>query len=211
MYLGTTNQSKTAMYVALFGGLRRAELCGINEEDVDFENSSITVKRNRLQNSRDGLYEDTPKTVKSVRTIVLPEAVMNKIRLLLEYQAREKIRLDGYWKNSPALFKRADGSTQSPQGFYRWLVAFEKRHGLRHLPLHGLRHTHTSMLADNKDLSIAEISRRLGHSQQTTTINIYTHLFKETDRQAAEILQKNFFKKPTADVAKNVAHEKIKP
>lgn len=53
--------------------------------------------------------------------------------------------------------------------------------------MHGLRHTHTSLLAylNTDKLSI---SKRLGHSQLSTTLNIYTHLFEESDKQIANSL-----------------------
>jgi integrase len=184
------------MVSCLLGGLRRAELCGLNVEDVDFENHTVSIRRNRLYNSDDGLYEDTTKTVKSERTIAIPEGVTNEIQKMLEYQKKQADYLGEYWENSPALFKNPDGSTMIPQSIYRWLIRFEEKNNLKHLPLHGLRHTHTSMLLETNKMSIADISARLGHSQKTTTLNIYSHLFKNSvDSEAAENLQNNYFDK----------------
>ena len=53
--------------------------------------------------------------------------------------------------------------------------------------MHVLRHTHTSLLAYLNTEKL-EISKRLGHSQLSTLLNIYTHIFEESDKQIADQL-----------------------
>ena len=74
-----------------------------------------------------------------------------------------------------------------PDSLTKWFNGFLKRHNLRHVTLHSLRHTNaTLMIAEGTD--IRTVSSRLGHSNTSTTLNIYTHALKSKDEQAAEVL-----------------------
>lgn len=68
-----------------------------------------------------------------------------------------------------------------PTNLWEFLNKLLKENDMRHIPFHALRHTYTSMLADmGKDLT--EISKQLGHSQKTTTLNTSSHMFKELSK-----------------------------
>jgi len=53
--------------------------------------------------------------------------------------------------------------------------------------LHALRHTQASLLR-HSGVDLAVVSKRLGHTKISTTLNIYTHLFQDADNEAAEAL-----------------------
>jgi integrase len=69
--------------------------------------------------------------------------------------------------------------------------------GMPAVTLHSLRHTHASMLI-NAGLDILTISRRLGHSSPTTTLNVYGHLIHGGDDRAAQIMETAFGSKMVA-------------
>lgn len=184
---------RAAIMVALFGGLRKGELCGLNESDVNFLRGTITIRRNRIRCDRDGVYEDTTKTERSSRTISMPKTVMNILAEVIEYNDRQSRIHKEVWQNSPALFKDEVGKSISPQRVYRWLIQIEEEAGLKHLCLHGLRHTHVAMLAANPENTIEKISHRLGHSSTATTMKIYMHLFDKRDDDIASQLEETYF------------------
>jgi integrase len=64
--------------------------------------------------------------------------------------------------------------------------------------LHGLRHTHVSQLIAS-GLDVLTISRRIGHASPSITLNVYGHLFANTDARAAEILEATFAKLRSTD------------
>ncbi len=184
---------KVAILLGLFAGLRKGEIAGLDVSDVDFENRTITVRKTRMVYGAGGLYQDTPKTLKSARTIAIPQKVLDEISDLLKYHKEQAYLLGESWIDSPALIKNETGGPIYPQSLYRWLIRLEKKNRLPHLSLHGCRHTHTSMLR-GCDVRIEEVSKRLGHSQKSTTLNIYSHLFTDRDTALADTLDEKFLK-----------------
>lgn len=183
---------KVAMMLALFCGLRRGEICGLNEDAIDLKRSSGTVRMTRYIDE-DGIYEGTPKSKSSFRTVYFPHEVTIEIKKLLEYHEKQKTKLEDLWRNSPALIKTVWGGEMFPNNLWDWLNKFLKTKKMRHFSVHALRHTYTSMLSYmQKDL--AEISKSLGHSKISTTTNTYLHLFKDEDEMkkqtAAELSSK---------------------
>jgi integrase len=89
------------------------------------------------------------------------------------------------------VFRRADGSPLSPDttsSEWRRLLASR---GLPKVSLHALRHTHASQLIAS-GMDVLTISRRLGHGTPSVTLDVYSHLFKPTDRGAAAVFDKAF-------------------
>ncbi|WP_281532696.1 tyrosine-type recombinase/integrase [Anaerocolumna aminovalerica] len=62
---------------------------------------------------------------------------------------------------------------------------------LPNIPLHGLRHTSATVLI-SEDVDVRTVSARLGHAQTSTTMNIYAHSLKESDKKAADKLDRLF-------------------
>lgn len=183
---------KVAIYLGLFAGLRKGEILGINEEDIFVDTNEVQIVRSRMIAPKVGPYEDTPKTEMSYRIVSVPQELIQMIQKLLKLQNKRKQLLGDKWRGSKALLKGLEGGPLYPQNLQRWFSKFLKANGLRHIGLHGLRHTHTAMLASITD-DFTQISRRLGHSELSTTMNIYTHLFENQDRKLSADLSKKFF------------------
>ena len=101
--------------------------------------------------------------------------------------------LQNKYEDCPAIFRGDNGTPLYPQVLQRWFTRFLENNNLRHVGLHSLRHTHASMLA-YIGTDKMQVSSRLGHSQLSTTLNIYTHLFENADKHIASDLSKQFFK-----------------
>lgn len=189
---------KVAVLLALFGGLRKGEFCGLDVDKVDFKNSKVTICKTRMVEVKNGVYEDTPKSLKSNRDVTLPSGVMDEIQKLIDYQEKQASSKADVWQGSGALLLNEVGLPKYPQTIYRWFKRFLKQHDLKDITLHQLRHTHVSMLFseiddDNLDASIQQISDRIGHQQKTTTLNIYSHLYKKSDADIAKRLNDKYF------------------
>lgn len=175
---------KAIAYIALFGGLRNGEIMGLNWEDLN--GSTVSIKRTRYI-KKGGIYEDTPKALKSTRTVSLPQNAIDVLQELKVQQMERQLLSGDKWTDTPAMFKNDFGDVLYPNLPAKWLKAFLEKNSLPHITMHGLRHTHTSLLA-YLDTNKLDISRRLGHSQLSTTLNIYTHMFEESDKQIANDL-----------------------
>lgn len=179
--------------IALFCGLRKSEILGLNWEDINLETGAMRICRSRHAKKGGGVYEDTPKTDRSNRDIALPREILSFLRELKVQQLEEKLIYGNRYTDSPALIKNRFGEPLHPHSPYKWLKQFTESAGIRDIGLHGLRHTHASMLA-SMGTDKVQVSKRLGHSQISTTLNIYTHLFENKDQEIADGLSENYLR-----------------
>lgn len=185
---------KTLVHMLLITGARRGEILGLKWDKVDFENARIYICNNILYTADRGVYEDTPKTERSKRYIMLPLETAELLKQYKAYQAEERLKSGGYYQNQDFLFTQGNGKPMHPDSVTDWLTKFSKRHGLPHINAHAFRHTMASMLYYNGVDSVS-ISKRLGHAHVSTTANIYAHVMEEADKKNADILAEVFLKK----------------
>ena len=182
----TTQDLKVCYELALFCGLRRSEIMGLMNDDINVLWRTISVKRTRHRIHCEDIIQDT-KTEKSRRIVSVPEFVMDDIvELMFEHER------DPYIEN-PYLIQYAS-EPMRPDYAKRQIKEFTKSHGLPDVTLHGLRHTYASMLNASGEFDIAEISAALGHSSINTTLGIYTHMFEEashSSRRISDFMQKS--------------------
>lgn len=178
---------RTMITLLLYSGMRRGELCGLEWSDIDFKEDLVDINKSSLYVTGKGTIEDTTKTFSSKRVIKLPAPVME---LLTEYkreQTFERFRLGDKWENSNKNFTQWNGKPIYPGTVTSWFVDFIKRNNLPSVSVHSLRHTNATLLIAN-GTDLRTVSKRLGHSNMTTTGNIYTHAIQTADERAAEAL-----------------------
>lgn len=171
---------RAAVYVLLVSGCRRGELLGLKWEKIDWEKGTIRIDCAMQYAPDRGVYESTPKTKDSVRTLRLPEEAFALLEEYRQWQEAFKRQEGARWKESPYVFTGEHGGPMNPSQLGNWLTRFEKRHSLPHLNPHAFRHTMTSLLLFSGVDSIS-VSHRLGHSNVATTTNIYGHLMKQAE------------------------------
>lgn len=184
---------KIAIYMLIFGGFRRGELLGLHWEDINFETCMVSIKRNLINIRHRGVIEDTTKTLKSVREVLLPKNIFDLLSLYKTAQENNKRLLKDNWKDSPYVFKSEFGGFINPERLTDKWNRFLKKYKLRKLRLHDLRHTSATFLI-SKGIPIATVSKRLGHSNIYTTLNIYTHSVNDDEITAIDVINENFFK-----------------
>ncbi len=174
--------------VALFTGLRRAEIVGLKWNDIDFDERCLSVRRSIYKLKSTKANEKDTKSDYSKRIIAIPERLCETLKEYRIHQDRHASFLGSAWKNLGYIFTEEDGYVMNPHTPTKQFSNFLKRHGIRHLKLHGLRHTSATMLLAS-GCDIKTVSVRLGHADIETT-NIYVHALESTDRRAADTFDK---------------------
>jgi integrase len=181
-----------ALYpIAVLGlatGMRRGELVALRWKDVDFDGSKVRVEQS-LEQTRAGLRFKSPKTKAGRRAVALPASVVAELRTHWRRQQEQRLAFGlGKASEDDLVFARNDGSPYPPDS-----VTFDWARTVRRLKLpivtfHALRHTHASQLIAS-GLDVVTVSRRLGHSNPTVTLGVYSHLFANTDDRAASVME----------------------
>ena len=171
--------------LAIATGMRQGEIMGLTWKHINFDSNSIQVQQAAQYLPGQGVFLKDPKNETSKRTISVPPSVMDTLKQYKKHQAEERLKLGDKWKASDMLFTSWDGRPMYPNEMSSWFPKFLKRHNLPHLPFHGLRHTSATLLIA-EGLTATDLSRRLGHSTTSTTMNIYAHSLQKADEAAAQ-------------------------
>ena len=184
---------EVAIKLAAFYGLRREEIIGLKWTAIDFENNTLTIQHTVTECNLDGKHievaSDTVKTDSSLRT--MPLVTNFRAMLLAKKEKQEHYRkLCGrsYCKEYlDYIFVNEMGERWKPRylsdGFKRIL----EQNGLRRIRFHDLRHTCASLLLAN-NVPMKKIQEWLGHSEFSTTANIYAHLDYQSKISSAEAM-----------------------
>lgn len=174
--------------IMLLTGMRRAEVCGLRWSNVDFEKKVIHVKQNRLYLPKVGTYEKAPKTKTSERDIPMPDALVED---MTSYMRWFRIADDDFDNKLDQYYVASNIYRQpiSPNSLGQQLRRLEEKWGMRQVSCHGLRHTYCSLLL-SQNVPIQTVSRYMGHSDSTITLQVYSHFIPDTQGIAINALNK---------------------
>lgn len=195
-----TTQQYTLFYLLSYTGLRRQEVLALQWQDVDFNKNKLFIRRaiSKDRNNRDKI--STTKTTGSYRMIGIDDDTINELKnwqeeqqMILSLDIVPKVQwIFSNRQNQPFAITRP----------YNWLVRFQKMAHVRPITLHGLRHTHATLLiANNPSITPKDIEARLGHTDIETTLNIYTHVTNDSDDKTVAALN-NFKHKERNELLK---------
>lgn len=154
--------------LALQCGMRRSEIVGLSWGDIDSENNTININKALSYLKGKGQIIKETKNKSSTRIIYANKDLINLINKLPH--------------TSEYIFNK-----EHIDNITKWFNRFLKRHNLKHMRFHDLRHTHATLLISN-GVNMKVVSSRLGHSSINTTLNLYTHTLSEDDKKASEII-----------------------
>ena len=164
-----------------FYGLRRSEAIGLKWDAIDFDRNTITIRHTVTSCDLDGkrilVASDTMKTKSSMRTLPLVPFMRERL-LALKAEQQENRRLCGrsYIKDYlEYVCVNEIGDLIKPHYVTESFSKLLKAKGLRQIRYHDLRHSCASLLLAN-GVPMKQIQEWLGHSDFSTTANIYAHL-----------------------------------
>ena len=172
----------------LYTGFRRGELLGLEWDDIDFKQNMICVKDTSQYTSDRGVYTESTKTEKSKRTIKVPELLIELFRGHKIAQMELKLKMGDQWQETGKIFTAQNGTPMNPNIPLSRLKRFINKYGIKDICNQSLRHTSASILINNKT-NPNTVAGRLGHSQTSTTLNIYAHQFQSAAEAASETLE----------------------
>lgn len=166
---------KTALYTAMFTGMRISELLALEWSDIDFKKNTIRVNKQYYKNNL-----TTPKTYKSTRTIfIMPEVIKQLGKLKKESKVLSKIVFCG----------RSGFYINQNKFVHNYFKKAVKMIGKPNYNFHCLRHTYASYMLSLGDKYLKFVQEQLGHSTPITTLNIYTHLMPSVAPQAIKEME----------------------
>ena len=180
--------------VAAFYGFRRGEVLGLKWDAIDFERGTISVIRTVTTITLDGkqteIEQQSAKTKSSLRTLPLIGSFREYFLQVKEAQELNKQICGNCYNHEYDGFVFVDELGERMRANYLTSAfpKFLEDHGLRRMRFHDLRHSCASLLLAN-GVPLKHIQEWLGHSDFTTTANIYAHLdykSKITSAQAME-------------------------
>lgn len=165
-------------------GCRYGEAVALEWSDIDFDNATINITKtyNRIVKQ-----VGTPKSKAGIRII----SIDNKTILMLkQYRNRQRQAFIEIGAPAPALvfsttisqYPNSDARTKSLR--YRC-----KEAGIPQFTFHAFRHTHASLLL-NAGIGYKELQHRLGHATLAMTMDTYSHLSKEKEKEAVLYYEK---------------------
>lgn len=161
-----------AWHLAL-SGLRRGEIAGLRWSDVDFDSATLTIANNRVSAGGRSVEND-PKSFTSRRTLPLPERLVVALRDARERQRQERAEAGSAYGSGAYVVSNEVGDPYSPAVLSRYWRDTLAGVGMRHLKLHGARHT-AATLMHLEGVPVAVIAAWIGHKDASLTMKLYAH------------------------------------
>ena len=171
-------------------GMRQGEVFGLKWDDIDFEKSCLFIRRSLAHVIGKGTVFQAPKTKNSVRRILLmPEDIKN-LRAYKKWQENYSEELGDLFEGHNLVFTSPFGEPISPTNFSRryFKPLLKKCDISSEFTFHGLGHTHATLLL-RQGVNPKIVQERLGHSTIKVTMDTYSHVLPDMQRQAVDALQ----------------------
>jgi integrase len=171
---------------SMLGGFRRGELLALEWPDVDFREKCIHIRKSISLVQKGKAFEKGTKNDED-RIVDMPDWYMIELEQYYKAWKRQRWENNDIWQGGDReyLFHNGTGKPlyhTTPTG---WWNDFVKRHGIRKIRLHDLRHSSATLLIE-AGAHLKAIQERLGHKQFQTTADIYAHVTKKVSRELAE-------------------------
>ena len=156
------------VYLAIYTGARRGELCALTWDDIDVEKCTVSINKSINEH----LDIEVPKTTNAYRVNVIPKDVMAKLLPFKDSKCNKVFHTCTVEYIKPSNIARA----------FRNILKFGS---LPHIRLHELRHT-LATLALQAGVPITDISKQLGHASISTTLDFYSHASNESSENVVK-------------------------
>ena len=188
---GESIKYETYFKLIIATGMRRGECCGLKWCDIDWEQRSIHICRNAVKVTDEEIFVKEPKTRAGDRYVYFSAEMESLLREYEAFCAAETERYDRREQTKDDyVFRRKGMELPMTPSTFTW--RFKKILKANDLPtdlnVHSLRHTAASLFITS-GTDVGTVAGLLGHSQPSTTLDIYTHAFDKNKKAASHIMQ----------------------
>ena len=179
-------------YLAIHTGMRQAELIGLKWEDIDWSLSTIQVRR-QVRHFKGASYAFLePKSKSGTRTIMLGKQALE---VLAHHKKKQEALINAAgenWTDLDLVFPSGAGTPLTASNVRRAFRKLLAASGLPNIRFHDLRHTAASLML-NHGIPVLIVSKRLGHSKPSITLDVYGHLIPSRQEEAAQLMDNLMF------------------
>ena len=172
-----------AFLLAIMTGMRKGEVLGLRWQDVDIEQSLISV-RQTLSYTGKGSEFQAPKTEHGKRAIAIPTQVVEALKRHKRQQAQEKLMLGQEYQDNDLVVATRFGTFVTARNLDRSWYQYLDELDVPRIRFHDLRHTHASLML-LQGVHPKVVSERLGHANIGITLDTYSHVMPGLQEKAA--------------------------
>ena len=172
-------------------GARINEALGLQESDIDFEEKQLAIKGQAQR--QNGKIVIAPTKTKQSRTIPLSDNAIQLIKSVIT--AKKELRLKAKtWETNNFLFTMENGKPYDSDKVIKTLVSIQKTSKLPKVTTQDFRHSFVSFMLNHLRANVTEVSKWVGHSTVSITLDTYSHLFPNNLRNLADEMDKELKK-----------------
>lgn len=174
------HSSISVILFTIASGARFSEIIGLTWDCIDF--AKKTIKINKTWDYKNTNAFSNTKNYSSNRIITIDDKTLSMLNKIKVYQSAEKLK-DSTFNKNKLVFISTNNVTPSNNAINKSLKRYCTKLGInKDISVHGLRHTHATLLLYN-DCNIKYLSKRLGHNTIVTTLETYSHVIDEMEQK----------------------------
>lgn len=182
---------RIGIYLIAFTGMRSGEAAALEFDDINFgeidnnfKGAYIDINKTKQHVAGLGIIEKEPKNKSSIRYVSIGKILANKLYEYYGFMNGWKKEFGSSWLGSTKVICNIDGGDVHPGSLTKWFCKYLKKTELEYMTIHGLRHTHTTLLvyASNNEKAICD---RLGWSSGQM-LKTYSHRLKMKDHEVSD-------------------------
>lgn len=190
----TDDPMESAIRITSYFGFRRSELLGLKWSAIDLNKRILTVQNTIVSFGGQVLESSETKTEKSERILTIDDSMYLYLKKLRTKQMQYKVMYGENYMSNDYVCKWEDGREFKPDYLTQHFAIILKNNELRKIRFHDLRHSCATLLLSTGH-SLKEIQEWLGHSDISTTANIYSHMTNKMKADVSNQLGEKLMKK----------------
>lgn len=187
-----SNKLQAIISTAIITGAREGEIAGLETKHINKKDSTLTFAQTVVDKKGEGAVIQNFTKTQVVKVVHVPDSLISLLLTVVKESHEEygiKTNLVDINPKSEFVFKGVDyDKPMRADSLLQTWVRFVKRHNLRYVRFHDLRHTSATYLL-SKTGNLKAVQERLGHKDYLTTANFYSHVLEETDKESSAVFE----------------------